>query len=269
MVILADAGLPVPPPTEVTELVVFVCRPAPMPVTLRENVHVPLELSVKPDILTLPLPAVAVTVPQGVLEPLGVDTARPAGRLSVKPMPVTEPLTFILATVKLRVVDPPTAMEPAPKHVTRLGGEETVRVAVTGTAAPLWSEVPVLVLTIEPGAVACISKPSEQEVLAGSVNPERNSVVPETPEFGAMHVTGKTGPSKTRPAGTLVLRPTPVRGKAFGLVNVTVKTVVPVPPTGTDDGLKAAVITGWVAGTPRGKAPAIGPTVEELLTMPP
>jgi hypothetical protein len=243
-----------------------------MPVTPRENVHVPLALSVKPDMLTLPLPAVAVTVPQGELKPLGVDTTRPAGRLSVKPMPVSEPLRFIFVSLKLSVVDPPKAMDPAPKDVMRLGGEETVRVAVAGTAAPLWSEVPVLLLTIEPGAVACIAKLSVQEELGGSVTPVRKSEVPTLPEFVGMHVMGSIGTSKKRPLGTLMLRPTPVREKALGFVSVMVKIVVPVPPIGTDDGLKAAVMTGGGesgAGSPRAKAPAIGPTVEELLTVPP
>jgi hypothetical protein len=85
----ADAVPPVPPCVEVTVLVVLFCVPAVMPVTFTENVQDALAASVAADRLTTFVPAVPVTVPppQIPLNPLGVETTNPAGKVSVNPTP--------------------------------------------------------------------------------------------------------------------------------------------------------------------------------------
>lgn len=87
---LAEAVPPVPPSFEVTLPVVLFCRPAAVPVTFTENVHELLAASVAPDKLITLVFCVAVMVPppQLPVRPFGVDTTRPAGRVSVKPTPV-------------------------------------------------------------------------------------------------------------------------------------------------------------------------------------
>src|SRR5258708_20195776 len=85
---------PVPPSVDVTCTLLFF-TPAVVPVTFTDNVHEALIASVPPDRLTVPEPATAVAVPpQVLLNPLGVATTRPAGRLSVKATPVSATLAF-------------------------------------------------------------------------------------------------------------------------------------------------------------------------------
>ena len=87
---LADAVPPGPLSVAVTWLVVLFFTPAVVPVTLIENWHWAFCGMVAPAKETEPLPATAVIVPipQLPARPFGVDTTRPAGRLSVKPIPV-------------------------------------------------------------------------------------------------------------------------------------------------------------------------------------
>jgi len=89
-VTLADAVPPLPLSVAVTWLVVLFFTPAVVPVTLIENWHCAFWAIEAPVKDTAPLPATAVIVPPPQLpaRPFGVDTTRPAGRLSVKPMPV-------------------------------------------------------------------------------------------------------------------------------------------------------------------------------------
>src|SRR5215472_9445084 len=87
---LAVAVLPVPPSVDVTALVVLVCLPAAVPVTLTENVQLLLAAIVPPLRVIEFVPAVAVIVPppQEPVRPFGVEITRPAGNVSVKPMPL-------------------------------------------------------------------------------------------------------------------------------------------------------------------------------------
>jgi hypothetical protein len=86
---LAEAVPPAPPSVEVTFPVVLFSVPAAIPVTFTANVHEPAAARVAPVRLIAPVPGVAVMVPapQVPARPLGVETARPAGRASVKPTP--------------------------------------------------------------------------------------------------------------------------------------------------------------------------------------
>ena len=123
----AEAVLPVPPSVEVTLPVVLFCAPAAMPVTLTENVHVPLAAIDADPRLTEPDPAVAVTAapppqPVNALSPLGVEIISPAGKVSLKPTPVSEVVAFGFVAVNVRVVKPFSGMLAAPNAFTSVGG---------------------------------------------------------------------------------------------------------------------------------------------------
>jgi hypothetical protein len=91
---LAEAVPPVPASFDVTLPVVLLYTPAAVPVTFTKTVHelpvVPPACRVNPDTLIELPPAAAVMVPpaQEPPNPLGVETARPAGRVSLNPTPV-------------------------------------------------------------------------------------------------------------------------------------------------------------------------------------
>ena len=100
---LALAGSPGTDSFELTALVVFVCTPTAMPVTLTENEHDTPGGRVAADRLMLFDPAAAVITPppHEPYNPLGVDTTRPEGRVSINASPVSVVTVFGFATVKL------------------------------------------------------------------------------------------------------------------------------------------------------------------------
>jgi hypothetical protein len=68
---------------DVTELIVLVCRPGAVPVTLMKNVHTTPLARVGTVAATDEVPATAVTTAPGqpaVDSPFGVEMTRPAGR---------------------------------------------------------------------------------------------------------------------------------------------------------------------------------------------
>src|SRR5438477_643455 len=137
-VTLAEAVPPVPPSTEVTAPVVLFFVPNVVPVTFTPKVHEAPAASVGPARLRLPDPAVAVIVPPPQLPvgPFGVETTRPAGRVSVKPTPVNvEALGLVM--VKLSEVELFSTMLAVPKDFRIVGG---------ATATPL----PVVVTEVGP-----------------------------------------------------------------------------------------------------------------------
>ncbi len=83
-----------------------------------------------------PEPATAVIVPppQEPVRPLGVETTRPAGRVSVKATPVSEMVVFGLLMVKLNEVLPPTGMVAAPNDLVIVGGVATAQIGRSGVA---------------------------------------------------------------------------------------------------------------------------------------
>jgi hypothetical protein len=87
---LAEAVPPVPPSVEDTLPVVLFFVPAVVPVTFTLNVQVPPAAIVPPERLIVPEPATAVTVPlpQAPVRPFGVETTRPAGKVSLNATPV-------------------------------------------------------------------------------------------------------------------------------------------------------------------------------------
>ena len=88
---LAEAVPPVPPSVDVTFPVVLFCVPAAVPVTFTAKVHEVLAARLAPDKLITFVACVAVMVPppQLPVRPFGVETTKPAGRVSLKPTPVS------------------------------------------------------------------------------------------------------------------------------------------------------------------------------------
>jgi hypothetical protein len=92
--------LPVPPLEEIT-VTEFVLTPVVVPCTLRDKVQE--EPAFKVTLLSVILPATALTVPPHVLDrPFGVATTRPVGKVSVKvtPLKVVEVFGFVIVNLK-------------------------------------------------------------------------------------------------------------------------------------------------------------------------
>jgi len=121
-----------------------------VPVTFTLKVQEAVLARVAPERLTLPEPATAVIVPppQEPVRPFGVETTRPAGRLSVNAMPVSEVVVFGLLMVKLSEVLPFTGMEAAPNDLVIVGGVATLRFAVAVLPVPPLVEVTLPVVLV-------------------------------------------------------------------------------------------------------------------------
>src|SRR5437763_7924574 len=130
-VMLAEAVAPVPPSREVTALVVFVCTPSVVPVTVTLNVPLPPAANVPPDKVIVFEPGTATIVPPPKLpiNPLGVAITSPTGSVSVNPMPLSEVDPFGLEIVKRRPVEPSSPIEVAPNDWPIVGGTGTKMVA--------------------------------------------------------------------------------------------------------------------------------------------
>lgn len=169
---------PVPAAVELMVTLLF-SVPSVVPVTLTVMVH-ELAASALLEKLTLPEPAVAVTVPPQLLVTPGVDaTCNPAGNVSVK-LPSTA-TTFGLVMAKLSVVVPFTGMVAAPKLLVMCSGSRITISAVTvawSTVAPACPSPPVApALKV---AVACAFAPSVSGCACGMV-----------PRTGLLKVIGK------------------------------------------------------------------------------
>jgi len=152
---VAVAVLPVPPSVEVTAPVVLTCAPAAMLVTLTENVQEALVAIVPPLRLIEPEPGVAVIVPAPHVPvmPFGVETTRPAGRLSVKATPLSATVRFGLVIVKLSEVEPFSGMLAAPNAFAIDGGATTVIEAFDVLPVPAVASLTVTLLFFTPAVV--------------------------------------------------------------------------------------------------------------------
>ena len=102
--------------------------PSVVPCTPTAIVHEAPAARVAPDKLADEAPATAVAVPpQLVVNPFGVATTSPAGKLSVKATPVRDAAAFGLVTVKVSDVVPFCVIVAAPKTFVIAGASvETV-----------------------------------------------------------------------------------------------------------------------------------------------
>src|SRR5581483_7839768 len=78
------------------------------------------------DIEPLPTTAVIVPPPQLPDRPFGVETTRPAGRLSVKPIPVSVVAELLFLMVKVREDELPVDIPARPNDLLIVGGATTV-----------------------------------------------------------------------------------------------------------------------------------------------
>src|ERR1700722_9134072 len=122
-VICADAALPFPASVEVTALVTLFCAPAVVPKTFTAKEQEAAADRLAPDRLTPIEPAAAVIVPPPhvPVNPLGVDTIRPDGRVSGKAIPLSE-AALGFDRLKVRVVLPFNATLAAPNAFEIVGG---------------------------------------------------------------------------------------------------------------------------------------------------
>ena len=131
---LAEAAAPGNASTEVTVEVVLVSRPTSREtaVTLTLNVQDAPAASVAPVIVTRLLPAVAVVVPPPQLptKPLGLDTSKPAGKVSENVSPVRVRTEFGFRRLKVRLAEPPGRTVTLPKLLLSVGGFATNKVSV-------------------------------------------------------------------------------------------------------------------------------------------
>src|SRR5439155_334694 len=129
-----------PPSVELTVTELFLA-PAVVPVTFTLKLTLAPAAREPPERLTVPEPAVAVTVPPPRLpltsvNPLGVETTKPAGRLSVNDRTVRAVPALGLVMVKVSVVEPFRGMVAAPNDSEALTGATTVTLALAGAELP-------------------------------------------------------------------------------------------------------------------------------------
>src|SRR5258708_724252 len=213
---LALDVLPVPPSVEVTCTLLFFTF-AVVPATFTANVHEVLMARVPADKLTVPDPATAVAVPPQVLvSPLGVATTNPAGRLSVNATPVSAMvLAAGLVMVKVSEVVPLSGRLAAPNALAIDGGATTLMLAEAVPPVPPSVEVtfPVVLFCV-PAAVPVTFTAKVHNVLCARVAPVKLmtfvacvAVIVPPPQLP----TRPFGVETTRPAGSVSLKPTPVR----------------------------------------------------------
>lgn len=154
-VTLADAAVPLPPSFEAKVEVVLLFAPAPFPVTFTEKLHEPLAASVPPDKLIRFVPAAAVILPlpQLPMNPLGVETTSPAGKVSVNARPDKLAVALLFWIVKLRLVPPFNGMLGEPNALLRTGGPTTVTLAFEVLPVPPSFEVTCTELFFTPKVV--------------------------------------------------------------------------------------------------------------------
>ena len=245
-VMLADAVAPVPPSVEVTGPVVLFCVPVAVPVTFTLNVQEELAAMVPPDKLITFVFCVAVIVPppQEPVRPFGVETIRPAGKVSLKPTPV-RPIALGLLIVKLRLVEPFKGMLAAPNAFVMLGGPTTVMLAFEVLPVPPLVELTWTLLFLTPAVVPVTFTETVQDAPGARLAPDKDTdddpsaaaAVPPHVLFNAL------GVATISPAGRLSVNATPFRVR-LALVLVRVKVRLVVPFSGIVVAPKALVMLG-------------------------
>lgn len=265
---VAEAGRPLPPSIELTELVVLVSVPSALAVTFTENVQEAVAASVAPERLTEALPGTALMIPEPhepVKPLLGETTVKPEGKLSVKPMPVCAAPVSVLWTVKLRVVVPFCAMLPAPNDLLRVGGAPTVRVAVAVAAVPVppLEELGVTLLVKTPGEEAVTDTVTAQFAPGAKVAPLRFTLPPDCVAVPEQVLFRLAGDATVIPVGSVSVNCTAVSvALVFELESP--KVTVEVPPGVMMLGEKLLVIAGALITVRVAEAAAALPAAVEL-----
>src|SRR5262249_60193353 len=139
------------------------------------KLHELLAAIVPPDRLMTLVPCVAVIVPapQVPVRPLGVETTRPAGSVSLKATPLSATVVLLFWMVKLKLVEPFSGIEAAPKALMITGGPTTVIDAFEVLPTPPSGEGTCTLLFLTPAVVPWTSTEAVQDALGASVPPDR------------------------------------------------------------------------------------------------
>jgi hypothetical protein len=203
-----------------------------------ENVQELLKAIVPPDKLTVFVPAVAVMVPapHDPVNPFGVATTKPAGKVSLKATPLRLCVELLFWIVKVRLVEPFNGMLAAPNALMMIGGPTTVRGAVL-LVVPVPPSVELIgpvVLFFTPGVVPWTVSEMVQDPLVATDPPDR---LAEDAPGVAVAVPPQLlfrldGFATTTPAGKLSVKAIPFSVTfEFGFVMVKVRLVVPFKGT--------------------------------------
>jgi hypothetical protein len=209
-------------------------------------VHDALAASVAEARLIEPDPAVAVIVPppQVPVTPLGVETSKPAGRLSVNAIPLNGMAALGLLIVKLSIVELFSGTVAAPKLFVIAGGAATLRFAEAVLPVPPFAELTLPVTLVYCPAVAPVTVtlkthvPPAAIVAPASEIPAGAVVVTVPPQAALVPFT------TVSPVGSVSVNATPVSGAVLTVGFVSVKPSAVVPANGIPAGLKAFAITG-------------------------
>lgn len=170
--------LPVPPFVEETVTLLFL-TPAVEPCMFTENVQDPPPVSDAPERLTMEDPATAVIVPppQLPVNPFGMATTKPAGKLSVKEMSANVVLVLGLSIVKLKVVVLFNGIVVTPNSLLITGAAITFTVFEPELFPSLSSGTTLLGSTVAvlarlPAAVGVTENVTLNELFTGIVTPE-------------------------------------------------------------------------------------------------
>jgi hypothetical protein len=247
-VIVAFDVLPSWPSVEVTRTLLFF-TPAVVPCTLTETVQELLAAIEPPAMLIMFVPAVAVMVPapQAPVNPFGVETTNPAGRLSLNPRP-ENPIPLLFWIVNCKLVDPFNGIDAAPNALLITGDKTTVIEAFPVLPVPPSVEVICTLLFFTPTVVPWTVTETEHDENGIMVPPDR--LMDEAPG-AAVTVppqplkTPGVGPT-TRPAGKLSVKATPLSAMlVFGLTGLKFRSVVAF--SGIVAAMKSLVIVGGEA----------------------
>src|ERR1700687_5872221 len=239
---------PAPVSVELTAPVVLDLVPAVVPVTFTVMEHEPPDASVPPVKLMVLEPAVYDGVPlQVLLAPFGVDTTKPAGRLSVKVTPVRPKLELGLVIVSVRLVNPLSGIVAAPNALLMVGGVATLRLALAVLPVPPLVELTLpVVLFLVPEVVAVTFTTTVQLLLTAMLPPVSEMLPLPATAVGVppQLLVKPLGVATTSPAGNVSVNPTPASATvlAAGLVMVNVNAETPF--TAIDEGLNALAIEG-------------------------
>ena len=211
---LAEAVLPVPPLVEVTLPVVFVYCPEAAPVTVTLNWHWLFVAMVAP-LSAIPVGEVVVSVPpQSGVEVFA--TVSPVGNVSVKATPVSaSTLAAGFVIVKVSEVVPFTGIVDGLKTLAIDGGASTLMLVEAVPPVPPSVEVTLpVVLFCRPAAMPVTLTENVQLAFAAIDPPVRLitfvacvAVIVPPPQVPVRPL----GVETTRPAGSVSLKPTPVR----------------------------------------------------------
>jgi hypothetical protein len=226
--------VPVPPSVEVMAPVVLSASPAAVPVTLTLSVQDKFLVTLAPERLITPVPAVAVTVPPQVFVTPGTaaTTKVPVveGSVSLNATPLKSTVAFGLLMVKVTEVEPFSGMLAAPKALLMVGGATTVIDALEVFPVPALVDVTWTLLFFTPAVVPCTFTETVQLAFLISVAPLKDTDEdPSTALAVPPHVLFRLlGVVTTSPAGRLSVKATPFRVRFWlVLVRVNVSEVVP------------------------------------------